>query len=552
MSTDSTALGTIDYRKERDRFVAFAFASADAFLELDGAFNILYAVGAVQWLSGTSHSQFIGWPMIECVYKADRPMVRAALGSVKRQGRFGPIKVRFYRDGDRPLRTLMFGSFLQEREDRIYLALSAVRMTSIGEIDEVALDPTTGVLNKHSFSDMAIEALKIGKEQEHNYSLTLLVLDGLEEVRTKLGEKEAEEFLASVTAELQVNSINGSSVGYLDGDSFGLVHEPGVDITGIEKNISARVQEADPGGSGIQIGAATVELESMGLSEADDGKALLYTINKFSESRGDFTITELNEGYKLMIKETKGKILGFREITQRGAFDIMFQPVVDLSTRFVHHYEALSRLQVSGPESSPYHFITFAEDVGVIGEFDLAVVSKVIEKITRAREHGDIISIAVNLSGRSIENAQIVEQLHEMLKSCQTIRQDLIFELTESAKISNLETTNNIVQSLRRLGHHVCLDDFGAGASAFQYLRALEVDYVKIDGIYVREALTTKNGKAFLRSMATLCRDINVQTVAEMVEEEVEVEFLREAEVRYGQGYLFGKPSAGISATQHR
>ena len=547
-----TAISASDLRSERDRFVAFAFASADAFLELDENLNVDYAVGAIQWLSGNSQDLLIGKPLIEFVHRSDQPMVRAALGGVKRQGRFGPLNVRFARGDEKPIKTAMFGSYLPTHEGRIYIALSALRMTPGAAADETVLDPDTGLLNKDAFSDVAAEALKAGKEQGRDYIMTLIDLDGLEKVKSRLGAEEAEEFVAEVTAQLQASSVNGASAGRLEGEKFGLVHEADVNIEALEQSISERAKEADPAGAGVSVGAATVDLESAGLSEADDAKALLYTINKFSESRGDFTVTELNQGYKLMMKETKGKIHTFKETIRLGAFDIMFQPIVELSTRFVHHYEALSRLRTGGPDSSPYHFITFAEEVGIIGEFDIAVVNKVIEKISKAREHGDIVSIAVNLSGRSLENPQVVDKLLKLLKSCRAIREDLLFEVTESSKISDLDSTNKILQSLRKLGHHVCLDDFGAGAAAYQYLRALEVDYVKIDGIYVREALTTKNGKPFLKSMATLCREIGVQTVAEMIEEEEEAEFLLEADVRYGQGYLFGKPGAGISATQHR
>lgn len=548
----NTAVSAPDLRKERDRFVAFAFASADAFLELDEEFNVDYAVGAVQSLSGTSQDLIIGKPLIEFVHPPDRTMVRAALGGVKRQGRFGPLSVRFTRGDSTPVKTAMFGSYLPTHEGRIYVALSALRMSPGSTVDESSIDPETGLLNKDSFSDMAAEALKAGKEEGRDYNMTLLDLDGLEEVKARLGAEEAEEFVATVTAELQANSVNGSSAGHLDGDKFGLVHDADINIAALEQTILDRAKEADPDGAGVKVEAATVDLESVGLSEADDAKALLYTVNKFSESRGDFTVTELNEGYKSMVNETKAKIRAFKETIRLGAFDIMYQPIVELSTRFVHHYEALSRLRGGGPESSPYQFITFAEEVGVIGEFDLAVITKVIQKITKARENGDIISIAVNISGRSLENPQVVEKIHKLLKTCHAIREDLLFEVTESSKINDLESTNNILQSFRNLGHHVCLDDFGAGAAAYQYLRALEIDYVKIDGVYVREALTTKNGKAFLRSMANLCRDIEVHTVAEMIEEEAEAEFLRSADVRYGQGYLFGKPGPGISSTQHR
>ena len=122
-----------------------------------------------------------------------------------------------------------------------------------------------------------------------------------------------------------------------------------------------------------------------------------------------------------------------------------------------------------------------------------------------------------------------------MLKDCGDIRDELMFEVTESAKITDLESTNAFLQSLRDLGHHVCLDDFGAGAAAFQYLRALDVDYVKIDGVYVREEFTTPNGKVLLKSMASLCSDLKIQTVGEFVETEEVAQFLHQVGVNYGQ-----------------
>ena len=140
--------------------------------------------------------------------------------------------------------------------------------------------------------------------------------------------------------------------------------------------------------------------------------------------------------------------------------------------------------------------------------------------------------------------------LHKMLKPCDDIREELMFEVTESAKITDLDATNTVIQSIRGLGHHVCLDDFGAGAAAFQYLRALQVDYVKIDGIYVREALTKPNAPAFLRAMASLCKELGIETVGEFVETDEIAKFLVQVGVQFGQGYLFGKPGMGVAPTK--
>ena len=261
-----------------------------------------------------------------------------------------------------------------------------------------------------------------------------------------------------------------------------------------------------------------------------------------SASHGDFTISELTEGYQQMLDDTRERIVVFKGTIARGDFEVAYQPIVDIRTRALHHHEALVRFPSAGPESSPYETITFAEQAGVIGDFDIAMCKMVIAKINAARKSGQIIRAAVNLSGKSLESPIFVQELLTLLRDCRPIRNHLMFEVTESSRIDDLESVNKVLRELRKLGHHVCLDDFGAGAAAFQYLRALEVDFVKIDGIYVREAFTTANGKIFLTSMATLCKELKIQTIGEFVETEEVARFLLQVGVAYGQGYLFGRP----------
>jgi len=100
--------------------------------------------------------------------------------------------------------------------------------------------------------------------------------------------------------------------------------------------------------------------------------------------------------------------------------------------------------------------------------------------------------------------------------------------------LEDLEEANRIIQSLRQAGHIVCLDDFGAGVSAFQYLSGLHIDVVKIDGAYVLEAMKSKRSRALLKAMASMCRDLGVTTVAEMIEEESVADLVRECGIDYG------------------
>ena len=154
---------------------------------------------------------------------------------------------------------------------------------------------------------------------------------------------------------------------------------------------------------------------------------------------------------------------------------------------------------------------------------------------------------AVNISGRSLSSPEFVRSLVELLGEFDEERKSILFEVTESAKLENLEEANRIIQALRKAGHIVCLDDFGAGVSAFQYLSALHVDLVKIDGSYVVDAISNKRSRALLKAMAGMCRDLGITTVAEMIEEEEVAVLVRDCGIDYGQGYLYGKPSTSIS-----
>ncbi len=121
-----------------------------------------------------------------------------------------------------------------------------------------------------------------------------------------------------------------------------------------------------------------------------------------------------------------------------------------------------------------------------------------------------------------------------------------MFEITESSRMSDLESANNFIQSLRGRGYHVCLDDFGAGAASFQYLSVLDVDVVKLDGSAVKNAQKAAKGRAFLSALTELCRRMNVETIAEMVDTEETLDFCRDCGCNYVQGFLFGKPSPDI------
>ena len=536
----------------RNRFVAFAFAAADAFIKLDDGETMFFVDGAIPWLTGQTVEELTGRSLWDFVAKGDRMLVKAALELPAGQGRFGPITVKFLHANGQVVRAKLTGLCLPDNSNRAFLSLSAPRIAVLDHgTDEVDRDEATGLLTKDGLSDLAASALAAAKEAGQAYEMTLLNLDGLGDIKGRVGDDASAELMDDITAYLRASSLNGDAVSHMEEDQFGLIHEAKLDIDNLKQIIAERVKEVDTSGDGLQVVASTVTLDTGGLSETDNAKALLYSINKFSETHGEITVAELSDGYKQMLDETRDKIATFKTIIGEGNFDALFQPIVDLASREVHHYEALARLHSTGPESSPYHFIAFAEEVGVIADFDMAMCRKVVGIVREAWENGDRLSVAINLSTRSLETPLFVDELHELLACCHPIREQVMFEITESWKIKSFDSINKVIGSLRNFGHLVCLDDFGSGAAAFQYLRALSVDIVKIDGLYVQEAQKSTNGKAFLKSMASLCADLGIITVGEMVETNEMADMLIEAGVDYGQGWLFGKPAAGLKTTRH-
>jgi EAL domain-containing protein (putative c-di-GMP-specific phosphodiesterase class I) len=240
-----------------------------------------------------------------------------------------------------------------------------------------------------------------------------------------------------------------------------------------------------------------------------------------------------------MIKQTVTDANRLKAQVATRRFSMVYQPVVNLQTGATDHYEALVRL---GDNPNPSESILMAESMDIIHDLDLAVVQTVIAEMKKPGRGA--LRLAANISARSLVQPVFTDKLLSLVKNETSVRGRLILEITESAAIEDLQAADALVRRLRKDGAKVALDDFGAGAASFDYLRAIGVDEVKIDGRYIRE-LSTAGGRnaAVVQHLTDLCRELKITTVAEMVETEETAEMLRKIGVDYGQGFLFGRPS---------
>jgi EAL domain-containing protein (putative c-di-GMP-specific phosphodiesterase class I) len=233
---------------------------------------------------------------------------------------------------------------------------------------------------------------------------------------------------------------------------------------------------------------------------------------------------------------------GLRRTIEERRFRLAFQPIVLLEDRTPHHYEALLRpIPTPGtPFDQASEFIALAETVALSEDLDWAVVETACEAARAASG----ARIACNLSGLSLQSSPFREKLCAMLSAVPEVARRLLVEVTETAEIEDEAEARRTIDALRELGLPICIDDFGAGAAAFRYLRAFRVDFVKVDGIYVSNALESERDRGFIAAMVDLARAVGAQVVAERIETEEEAALMRDLGVAFGQGYLFGRPGA--------
>lgn len=530
-------------KAQRDRFLAFSFAASDLFLEVteDGA--ISFAFGAAKTLTGIDPATLQGKNWLELFTRKDQPALIMMRKRARPAERGGPYIVKLDETLGGGQNAIVTGITMPgSRNFYMTLAFSSAIMEELAEKqrahDEMKL------LDKDNFITAAHETLNAVRNNGDNIDMTLLDIPGADEIRDRVGKDVWNKFTESITTLLTTQSVDGQAAAMISDGRYSVIHDKRIDSETLRSQIEsiAREQEElnEELGEGFEVVSKTVTADLAALSDREATKALIYTINEFERKGTGLNIESLNSGFDAYVATNAQKIQQFKSMVETLSFDFHFQPVVDLETRNVVHYEMLSRFRQEG---STQEWIIFGEDIGMAADFDIAVCERAINyllyKSSTVRTR-----FAVNLSGQSIQNEQFFKTLYAKLSLHKDLAARLIFEITESTAITELDLVNKFIKQMQDTGYEVCLDDFGAGSASFQYLQKLHVDYVKIDGQYTQKMLSSRRDAVLIKNLAQMCHDLDIKVIAERVEHEDQMHRLREYNIGYGQGYFFGKPTA--------
>ena len=196
--------------------------------------------------------------------------------------------------------------------------------------------------------------------------------------------------------------------------------------------------------------------------------------------------------------------------------------------------------EADGGVATPARFIPVADRSGLIHRIDRFVLQQAISTLVQIEDSG--VSLSINLSGKVVDDPELLPLLKRLLQISSVDPGRLLFEITETAALADIQAAQRLIGAIRDLGCRTALDDFGVGFSSFLYLKELPVDIVKIDGSFIRNLPRSTNDRIFVKAMADVATGLGKHTIAEFVEDQATLAMLGELGVDYAQGYYVGKP----------
>lgn len=519
----------------RDRFLAFAFAAADLLVEtgLDGV--IVFAAGAFANRFGMAAEQFLGCHISRLIAPTDQTSLAMAMATVTLRGRIPPLLLRLADAGS----TMVAFAAMMRTGPPARLCFS------IGPVPAAAgpapMAAQTGFATPLVFVREAELVLRSGAEGR----VGLVEVEGWQELREMLTVEDHRTLRIGITAVLAAAGP-GVLAGEISDGKFGILGGTGLDIG----SLTARLRDligTGPAARMAKVSDTEIALVPGPLTPSQAARTLRYAVTRFAAGGTAAAMEDgAAGGLSGILVRSELRARAMRDAIAARRFRLQFQPIVALDSGAVHHYEALLRpfKSPNHPSTTTQDFVLFAEMVGLSDELDLAVLAEALAVLRAA----PAVSVAVNISGFSMQSADFCARVADLLARHSDLRgppgtpHRLLVELTETAEIDDMTQAAGAIAALRDLDIAVCLDDFGAGGAAFRYLREFGVDYVKIDGLYVRAATRGTRERGFVASMVELAKTVGAQVVAEMIETEEEAALMRELGVQFGQGWLFGRP----------
>jgi diguanylate cyclase (GGDEF)-like protein len=422
-------------------------------------------------------------------------------------------------------------------------------------------DPLTGLINRREFERRLTELLRQIDIDDGYHVLLYMDLDQFKIVNDTCGHTAGDALLQQISLSLEERIRQNDSLARLGGDEFGLLLKYCDQDNALKVAESLRqvVQNFDfiwddkSFRIGISIGAVGIDRHSGDinnlLSAADSA---CYMAKESGRNR-----VQLYKKTDEDLARRHGDMLLMTRITEalnKDRFELFCQPIVpvSLSRAGYFHYEILVRMRErNGDLTPPGAFIPAAERYDMIKLVDRWVIDHTFDYLLQHERFGKL-RFSINLSGKTLSDKGLLEHIEKRIQNGDIGKHEICFEITESAAVISLGTARRFMESLKHYGCLFSLDDFGRGMSSFSYLKTLPVDYVKIDGSFIKDIVFDPLGRAIVNSINEIAHTMNLQTIAEYVENQAIVEELQRLKIDYAQGFHICMPFPISELSDHK
>jgi len=545
---------------ETERVEVTLNSIGDAVLTTDSSGYITYLNRMAEALTGWPRAEAAGRPLEEVLQTIDGG-TRDPLGDPQERSIPGkPISglvsnvILIHRDGSEsaiedsttPLHDrqgLVIGAAIVFRD------ISAARATTLRMSHLASHDPLTDLPNRLLMADRLARALALARRHQQRLAVLYLDIDRFKHINDSLGHILGDELLRSVGRKVTMCVRSSDTVSRQGGDEFVVVlseleHAEDAAL-GAQKIIAALARPHKLAGHELRI---TV---SVGISlypdDGEDAETLLKSADTalyHAKDQGRDCYQFFKPDLNVRAVERQSIEAGLHRALDKGEFELLYQPKMNLQTGAVVGAEALIRWR--HPDRGlvePVQFVPIAEDCGLIKPIGRWVVH---EACRQAQEWQDAglrpIPVAVNVSGVEFRNKGFLENIVDVLKETRLDPRYLEIELTESVLVAHVEATGSALNALKTLGVQLAIDDFGTGWSSLSYLRHFPIDTLKIDKSFVQEITSGSSVAPIVSAVISMGKSLKRRVVAEGVETHDQLAFLQAEDCGEGQGYYFSRP----------
>lgn len=439
---------------------------------------------------------------------------------------------------------------LQDITDRKRYEEELVRLAMV--------DSLTDLANRRRFQQELEEAVTEAERTGRSGALVFIDLDMFKHINDTLGHPAGDEVLRQVATILRSAIRPGDTAARLGGDEFALVlrNADGARAAQVADRLLTAIRRARFGGAEAPVSLTA----SMGVVLfPEHGRSVRELMN-----RADMALLEAKEGGRdswapftpegRWQREMQAQLLWRQRISralEEDRFVLHYQPILDLRRNTVTRHEALLRMVGDGGELIfPGEFMAVAERFDLIQQVDRWVLERAVRELAELQRAGRRTVLEVNLSGRTLMDPVLPAVIRRGLTLRDVDPASLVLEITETAAISDVDQAERFIGEMKALGCRLALDDVGAGFASLYFLKRLPVDYIKIDGAFIRNLPHDTADQHLVRALASVCRELGKQTVAEFVDSPKTLQVVREYGIDYAQGYLIGRPGPGVYNTE--